>query len=108
MRTINYGKQFIDNEDILSIQKVLKSEYLTQGPQVEIFEKSLINFLGGKYCSAVSSGTAALHLLAIASNWKKNDIILTTPNSFLATSNCIVYTGATPVFIDIEESTGNI
>ena len=108
MQLINYGKQFVDNRDILSVKKVLLSNYLTQGPKVQLFEKSLLKFLGGKYCTAVSSGTAALHLLAIACNWKKNDIILTTPVSFLATANCIVYTGANPVFVDIEEKTGNI
>ena len=108
MQLINYGKQFVDNRDVLSVKKVLLSNYLTQGPKVQLFEKSLLKFLGGRYCTAVSSGTAALHLLAIACNWKKNDIILTTPVSFLATANCIVYTGANPVFVDIEEKTGNI
>lgn len=108
MQLINYGKQFVDNRDVQSVKKTLLSDYLTQGPKVELFERSLLKLLGGKYCTVVSSGTAALHLLAIACNWKKNDIILTTPISFLATSNSIVYVGATPAFVDIEEKTGNI
>ena len=108
MSIINYGKQFLDNKDLSSVRKVLQSDYLTQGPKVDGFEKALLKKFGGKFCSVVSSGTAALHLLGLALGWKKNDIILTTPLTFAATSNCIVYTGAKPIFVDIDENTGTI
>ena len=75
---------------------------------VEKFETNLKKYLKAKYCTAVSSGTAALYILGKALGWKKGDLILTTPNSFVATSNCILYSGATPIFIDIDENTGNI
>lgn len=105
---INYGQQFIDNQDIKSVTKVLKSKLITQGPNLKKFELALAKRFSSKYCSVVSNGTAALHLLAVALGWKKNDIILTTPVSFLATSNSILYSGATPKFIDIDPLTNNI
>lgn len=99
---INYGRQFIDKKDIAEVAKVLKSDWLTQGPQVTKFEKNLKFFFGAKYCSVLCNGTAALHLSGLALGWKKNDIIITTPISFLATSNSILYSGAKPLFIDID------
>ena len=108
MPLINYGKQSIDHNDIKNVQKILKSDFLTQGPMVEKFESGLKKKLNSNYCTVVSSGTAALHLLSLALGWKKNDIILTTPLSFVATSNCILYSGASPIFVDIDENTGNI
>ncbi len=105
---INYGKQFIDEDDIKVVRKVLKSKFITQGPLVEKFEKKLKIFFGSKYCCAVSSGTAALHLAGLSLSWKKNDYVLTTPISFLATSNSILYSNAKPVFVDIDENTYNI
>ena len=71
MPLINYGKQFLDNTDISNVRKVLKSNFLTQGSEVEKFETQLKKKLKAKYCSAVSSGTAALHLLGLALGWKK-------------------------------------
>ena len=105
---INYGKQFIDQNDIRAVVKVLKGDWLTQGPQVKKFEKLLNSKFGTKHSTVLSSGTAALHLAAIALGWKKGDIILTTPISFLATSNCILYCQATPVFVDVDENYFNI
>lgn len=105
---ISYGKHKIDSKDIREVSKVLKSDFLTSGPKVEQFEKKLIKKFGGKFCTAVNSGTSALHLLGKALNWKKNDIIATTPISFIATSNCIVNNNATPEFIDIEKETYTI
>ena len=105
---INYGKQFLDQKDISAVVKVLKSNYLTQGPKVIEFENSLKNFFGAKYCTVVSNGTSALHLAVLAAGWKKGDYIFTTPNSFLATSNSILYVGATPVFVDIDPNTFTI
>jgi perosamine synthetase len=108
MAIINYGRQFLDSSDIHSVTKVLKSNFLTQGSEVEKFEYKLKKILKSKYCTALSSGTAALHLLSLALGWKKNDIVFTTPLSFVATSNCILYSGATPIFVDIDKKTGNI
>jgi UDP-4-amino-4,6-dideoxy-L-N-acetyl-beta-L-altrosamine transaminase len=108
MHLINYGKQSLDKSDFKNVKKVLKSDFLTQGPMVSKFETALKKKLNSKHCTVVSSGSAALHLLGIALGWKKKDIILTTPVSFVATSNCILYAGAKPIFIDIDENTGNI
>lgn len=105
---INYGKQYLDKKDISAVVSVLKSDWLTQGPKVKEFETSLKNFFGAKYCSVVSNGTAALHLAVKAMGWKKGDYVFTTPNSFLATSNSILYVGAEPIFIDIDPLTFNI
>ena len=105
---ISYGRQYVDNNDIKAVIKVLKGDWLTQGPQVKRFEKLLNLKFGAKYCTALSNGTAALHLVAIALGWKKGDIILTTPISFLATSNSILHCHATPEFIDIDKNSFNI
>ena len=105
---INYGKQSIDRKDISEVLKVLKSDWLTQGPQINKFELALKKHFGAKYCSVVSNGTAALHLAGLALGWKKGDIVLTSPISFLASSNCILYSGATPDFVDIDKSSYNI
>jgi UDP-4-amino-4,6-dideoxy-N-acetyl-beta-L-altrosamine transaminase len=105
---IGYGRQHIDPADIRAVTKVLKSNLITQGLQINKFENALKSKFGAKYCTVVSSGTAALHLTAKALGWKKGDIVLTTPMSFLATANCILYSGAIPVFVDIKKSTYNI
>ena len=105
---INYGRQFIDSADIKAVDKVLKSDWLTQGPQVINFEKKLKSFFGAKHCCVVANGTAALHLSGLALGWKPGDIVLTSTLSFLASSNCIIYSGATPKFIDIDNSNYNI
>ena len=105
---INYGRQNISKSDIQSVIKVLKSDLITQGDNVVKFENKLSKTFGSKYCTAVSSGTAALHLLGLALGWKKKDIILTTPISFLATSNTILYSGAKPEFVDVNKDTSNI
>ena len=100
-KMIGYGKQTIDKDDINAIIEVLNSELLTQGPAVEKFEKDLQDFFDAKHVCAVSSGTAALHLAGLALGWGPKDIVITSPLTFLATANCIVYSGATPDFVDI-------
>ncbi len=102
---ISYGKQTIDESDVESIIEVLKGDWLTQGPFVEKFENDLNNYFGSKYSTAVSNGTAALHLTALALGWQKGDIVITTPNTFLATANSILFVGATPDFVDIDLQT---
>ena len=103
---IPYGKQTIDEDDINSLVKTLKSDFLTTGPKVQEFEENIAKYCNAKYCVAVSNGTAALHLASLAL-LNKNDKVLTTANSFLATSNAILYVEAKPIFVDIEED-GNI
>ena len=99
---ISYGKQSLDQGDIDSVVKVLKGDWLTQGKAVEKFENDLNRYFGSKFSCAVSNGTAALHLTGLSLGWKENDIIITTPLTFLASSNSILYCGATPSFVDID------
>ena len=106
MKHIPYGKQTIDNEDVDAVRDAMYADLLTTGPTTKKFEEKLSLFAEVKYVLAVANGTAALHLASLVL-LKKGDKVLTTPNSFLATSNAILYVGATPVFVDIEEN-GNI
>ncbi len=99
---ISYGKQTIDQADIDSVVEILKGDWLTQGPAVEIFESDLKNYFGANHACAVANGTGALHLAGLALGWQPDDIVITSPITFLATANCIVYTGATPDFVDID------
>jgi len=91
---ISYGRQNIDKSDINEVVKVLKSDWLTQGPKVLEFEKALAKYCGAKYAVAVSNGTAALHLSYLAVGLKKGDEVITTPNTFAATSNMLLAVGA--------------
>lgn len=105
---INYSHQSIDNSDIKQVSKILKSHYLTQGPALREFESKLKSFFNAKSACCVSSGTAALYLLGKVLNWKKNDLIITTPFTFSATANSIVVNGAKPLFCDIKLSDFNL
>jgi UDP-4-amino-4,6-dideoxy-N-acetyl-beta-L-altrosamine transaminase len=98
---ISYGKQSINKNDVKSVIKVLKSNFLTQGPAVLDFEKKLSSYTKSKYVLAVSSGTSALFIAAKVFNWKKGDIVIVSPMTFLASANCIENSGATPYFVDI-------
>lgn len=106
MNFIPYGRQNIDSSDINAVIETLKSDYLTTGPKVKEFEDKICKFTGAKYTVAVANGTVALHLASLVL-LKKDDKVLTTPNSFLATSNSILYVDAKPIFVDITED-GNI
>ena len=106
MNFIPYGKQNINQDDVDIVVDTLKSDYLTTGPKVKEFEDALSDYCSVKYVVAVANGTAALHLASLVL-LNKNDKVLTTPNSFLATSNAILYVGAKPIFIDIAKD-GNI
>ena len=105
-KTIYYGKQTIEQDDIECVAKALKSDLITTGPKTKEFELELAKYCGAKYCVAVANGTVALHLLPMVL-LKKDDKVLTTPNSFLATSNAILYVQAKPIFVDIAQD-GNI
>lgn len=106
MNFIPYGKQSIDEDDINSVVEVLKSDFLTTGPKIKEFEEELCKYTNAKYCVAVANGTAALHLASLVL-LNKGDKVITTPNSFVATSNSILYVEAKPIFVDIKED-GNI
>jgi UDP-4-amino-4,6-dideoxy-N-acetyl-beta-L-altrosamine transaminase len=99
---IPYGRQEITNEDIEALIKVLKSDYLTQGPAVAEFEKQFAEFSGAPYAVAVNNATSALHLCALALGVRPGQKILCTPNTFVASSNCILYCGADVEFVDID------
>ena len=102
---IPYGKHHIDKEDIKSVVRVLKSKNLTQGPFVDLFEKKIAKFVGAKYCVAVSSCSAGLHLAAIVSKLNKKKKLLTSPITFVSTANSSSFSGGNVVFADVEEST---
>ena len=105
---IPYGRQSIDDADIEAVVKVLKSDYLTTGPAVAAFEKKVADYVGAKYAVAVSNGTAALHVACLAAEIGEGDEVITTPITFAASANCVLYCGGTPVFADIDPDTYNI
>ncbi|MGQ9846632.1 MAG: UDP-4-amino-4,6-dideoxy-N-acetyl-beta-L-altrosamine transaminase [Bacteroidales bacterium] len=105
---IPYGRQHITEEDIASVIEVLKSDFLTQGPTIEQFEKAFAQYIGSKYAVAVSNGTAALHLAALALGIKKGSKVITTPITFAASANCILYAGGEVEFCDIDPKTYTI
>ena len=98
---ISYGKQSINIQDINLVTKTLKSNYLTQGPMVHKFESLLKKKFKSKHALTVSNGTAALHLIGKVLNWKKKDIIIVSPITFVSSVNSVLYCGATPKFLDI-------
>lgn len=105
---IPYGRQSIDDADIEAVVQVLKSDYLTTGPAVAAFEKKVADYVGAKYAVAVSNGTAALHVACLAAGIGEGDEVITTPITFAASANCVLYCGGTPVFADIDPDTYNI
>ena len=103
-----YGKQVIDENDIKSVVNILNGDYLTTGPAVSEFERKVADYVGSKYAVAVSNGTAALHIACLSAGIKEGDEVITTPMTFAASANCILYCGAKPVFVDIDKETYNI
>ena len=108
MKIIPYGRQCVNASDIREVIKVLKSDWLTQGPKIKEFEDALCKYTGAKYAVAVSSGTAALHIACLAVGIKSGDEVITSPITFVASANCILYCGGKPVFADIQKDTVNI
>ncbi|MBU3934804.1 DegT/DnrJ/EryC1/StrS family aminotransferase [Patescibacteria group bacterium] len=108
MYKIPLSKPDITNSDRQEVLKVLKTNFLSLGPKLKEFEKKIAKFAGVKYAVGVNSGTAALHLIIKTLNIKKGDEVITTSFSFISSSNCILYEGAKPVFVDIDEKTLNI
>ena len=105
---LSYGKQYIDETDVEAVAATLRSDYLTCGPRIEKLEKELCDLTGAGYCVAVSNGTAALHIAAMAAGIQEGDEVITTPITFAASANCILYCGGKPVFADINPETYNI
>ena len=103
-----YGKQWIEEDDIDAVIKVLKSDYLTTGPTIACFEQEVAEYVGAKHAVAFSNGTAALHAACFAAGVSEGDEVITTPITFAASANCIRYVGGTVVFADIKEDTYNI
>ena len=103
-----YGRQRIEDDDIEAVLKVLKSDYLTTGPEVDAFEQEFARKVGAKHAVAVANGTAALHLAMLALSIGKGDRVVTSPNTFLASANCAAYVGAIPDFCDIEPISYNL
>lgn len=108
MKILSYGKQQISADDIRSVAEVLKSDWITQGSKVQEFEDTIAAYCGAKHAVVVSSGTAALHLACLVAGLGPGDEAVTSPVTFLATANSVVYVGATPVFSDIDYETTNL
>lgn len=107
-KAISYGRQYIDQDDIEAVVETLKSDYLTCGPKTAELEQKLCEVTGAKYAVAVSNGTAALHLAAMAAGFGEGDEVIVSAITFAASSNCVLYCGAKPVFADINPETYNI
>ena len=107
-KPIFYGRQYIDQEDVEAVTKVLTADVITSGPQVSDLEKHLCEITHAKYAVAVCNGTAALHLAALAAGFGEGDEVIVSSITFAASSNCVLYAGAKPVFADINPETYNI
>ncbi len=105
MFRIPYGKQHIDKKDIQYVVDALQDDFITTGPKVGAFEKNFSEYIGAKYAVAVANGTAALHLSVLALDVKPGDKVITTPITFLASANCVLYAGAQIDFVDIDPQT---
>ena len=103
-----YGRQSIGEDDIQAVADVLRSDWLTTGPKVAEFEEAFAAWVGAKHAVSFSSGTAALHGAAFAAGLKPGDEAITTPMTFAATANCVLYQGATPIFADVSADTLNL
>ncbi len=107
-KLLPYGHQWIDEEDIKAVIEVLRSDWITQGPKVAEFEKEFAKYVGAYYAVAVNSGTAALHAACFAANIEKGDEAITSPITFKASANCVLYQGGIPIFADIDADTLDI
>lgn len=107
-KMIPYGRQTIEEDDVQAVVDVLRSDYLTTGPKIAEFEKMVADYVGAKYAVAISNGTSALHAACFAARIQAGDEVITTPLTFAASSNCVLYCGGTPVFADVDPKTYNI
>ncbi len=107
-RMLPYGQQWLTEEDIEAVVHVLKGDFITQGPSIQEFEQKVAEYVGTAYAVAFTNGTAALHAACFAADIGPGSEVITTPLTFLASSNCVLYQGAQPVFADIDPHTYNI
>lgn len=105
---IPYGRQTISNADIQAVVDVLKSDWLTQGPVIDAFERAVADYCGARYAVAVNSATSALHIACLAAGLGTGDLLWTSPNTFVASANCGLYCGADVDFVDIDSLTYNL
>ena len=105
---IPYGRQDISADDIAAVLAVLQSDFLTQGPAIERFERVVADYCGAKYAVAVANATAALHIACLAADLGPGDRLWTVPNTFVASANCGRYCGAVVDFVDIDADTLNL
>jgi dTDP-4-amino-4,6-dideoxygalactose transaminase len=105
---IPYGKQYINQTDVDSVVGVLQSDFLTQGPQIPLFEKIVSNYCSAEHGIAVNSATSALHVACLALGLGKGDWLWTSPNTFVASANCGLFCGAKIDFVDIDPKTYNL
>lgn len=103
-----YGRQWIDEQDIEAVVETLKGDFLTTGPAVEKFEQAIATYVGAKYAIAFANGTSALHGAVYAAGVSEGDQVITTPMTFAASANCILYQRGIPVFADVDQETGLI
>jgi len=103
-----YGRQWVDEADVQAVVEVLRSDWLTTGPKVREFEQRVAEYVGAREAVAVNSGTAALHVAAFAAGIGPGDEVITTPLTFAASANCVLYLGGEPVFADVRADTLNI
>ncbi|MFH1772648.1 MAG: UDP-4-amino-4,6-dideoxy-N-acetyl-beta-L-altrosamine transaminase [Candidatus Omnitrophota bacterium] len=108
MKAIPYSRQSIGIDDIKAVSKSLKSDFIARGPKAQEFEGLIAKYCSSKYAVVVSSGTAALHLAYVAAGLNNSHEVITSPITFLSTVNCLLYSGAKPVFADIDPKTANI
>ena len=105
---IPYARQSVSGTDIEAVVEVLRSDWLTQGPAVERFERAVAEYCGARYAVAVNSGTSALHIACLAAGLGPGDTLWTSPNTFVASANCALYCGARVDFVDIDPGTYNL
>lgn len=105
---LSYGQQWIDEDDIQAVVETLRSPFITQGPRIQEFEQMVAHYVGAKYAVAFSNGTAALHGACNAAGVGNGDEVITSPITFAASSNSVLYCGGHPIFVDIDEMTYNI
>jgi perosamine synthetase len=103
-----YGKQWISEEDIEAVVQILRGDFLTTGPAIHQFERAVADYVGATYAVAFANGTAALHGAVFAAGISEDDEVITTPMTFAASANCVLYQKGRPVFADIDPMTGNI
>ena len=105
---LNYGRHWLDDDDIRAVTNLLKSGPLTQGPRVGDLEAKFSAYVGARFAVAVSNGTSALHMACLAAGIGPGHTVITSPNTFVASANCVIYAGGTPAFSDIDPVTLNI